>query len=79
MSHNSRVFTNFFTSYSKTPGLTKANNIITGRPNTILETLPYTSQSKTLVEASMKSRRLFKYICRKVSSTDADDYQDLRV
>ncbi len=66
MSHNSRVFRNFFPSYASTPSLKKANNIITVRANTLLESLPYNAPSESLVEASMKSRRLFKYICRKV-------------
>ena len=77
MSHNSRGFINFFKSYSHSPHFQSANNNITIRPNTIYEALPQIQPSDSLLEASFKTRRLYKRICRIVLLQDALHFEEL--
>ena len=68
MSHNSRIFSNFAQSYKHLPvPFLRANNFITARGGGLYEQQPSISKSHSLLEASGKTRRLFKRVCRLVA------------
>ena len=66
MSCNSRSVTSYLLTTCNSSNFLKGNNLVTTRPNNIYCDQPSINPAKSIGEASMITRRLYKRACRMV-------------